>query len=352
MGKIHEFYRRHSVGAPVATILALWGFIERILDWVGLVDQARSMMDPHHWFTQVISWPHFDLIISGIGFLLLLYLIAKDKRSDVPASTTIAPPSGALIEPKPNLRIGEAMDYLADRLGLTSEQDIEKKYTHPARLLTLQAIAGKIHVWGKRISSDGPELVSREIPAEEWRNRELLIWASLPFTVRPQTRSIIDLPSAYELTDLHVNATEIKAINWLWGNASTSSYDYITSGLRNNKSSPPLSSSGTENEHEVFDRALDIAVLTKDTAPDYLTRLRKEGIGIRDSASELYYNGTFDDWSHKVHEWKNDVAQALKAISPADSEWFSTLDVVPPARVPAPNVRLRKGQKHRISDHI
>lgn len=74
MGKIHEFYRRHSVGAPVATILALWGFIERILDWVGLVDQARSMMDPHHWFTQVISWPHFDLIISGIGFLLLLYL--------------------------------------------------------------------------------------------------------------------------------------------------------------------------------------------------------------------------------------------------------------------------------------
>ena len=86
---------------------------------------------------------------------------SKAKRNHAP-----------LIEP--NWRIGEAMDYVADRLG-TSEQDIDTRYRNPARLLTRQATAGKVHVWGKRISSHGPELDRREIPAEEWRNRELLI---------------------------------------------------------------------------------------------------------------------------------------------------------------------------------
>lgn len=112
------------------------------------------------------------------------------------------------------------------------------------------------------------------------------------------------------------------------------------------KSLPPLSSSETEHADEAFVRGYNHAkafkALTKDDALDLLTRLRTEGVAMRNSASELYYTGKFDDWSHKVDEWKNDVAEALKPVSGADSKWFSTLDVAPPARVPEPNVRLGK----------
>lgn len=79
MGRIRAFYRRYSVAGPVATVLLLWGVLERILHWIGLVDQVRSMMDPTHWFTEVVFWPHLDLVISGIGLVLLVFLIVKER---------------------------------------------------------------------------------------------------------------------------------------------------------------------------------------------------------------------------------------------------------------------------------
>lgn len=57
----------------------LLGGILSILNWVGLIDQARSMMDPDYWFTKVILWPHLGLVISVIGFVLLAFLISKEK---------------------------------------------------------------------------------------------------------------------------------------------------------------------------------------------------------------------------------------------------------------------------------
>ena len=88
-----------------------------------------------------------------------------------------------------------------------------------------------------------------------------------------------------------------------------------------------------------FNHAASHTVSTKEAAL-LLAQLRTEGVGIRNSASKLCYTSDLDGWSHKVTEWMNDVIETLKSVSSADSEWFATLDAVPPARVPAPRIRL------------
>lgn len=79
MGRIRAFYRRHKVGGPIGTFLLLGSVIGQILNWVGLIDQVRAMMEPNHWFTQIIFWPHLDLVVTACGLLLLLYLILNEK---------------------------------------------------------------------------------------------------------------------------------------------------------------------------------------------------------------------------------------------------------------------------------
>jgi hypothetical protein len=95
MDKIYAFYQRYSVRGSVATILVLWGIIHGIRELVGLVDQIRSMMDPNHWFTQVIFWPQLSLVIGGIGVVLLLFLIAKETPSEKVETQASAPVAAA-----------------------------------------------------------------------------------------------------------------------------------------------------------------------------------------------------------------------------------------------------------------
>lgn len=115
----------------------------------------------------------------------------------------------------------------------------------------------------------------------------------------------------------------------------------------------PRSKISGENEAEDefvrgFNHATSHRVSTKDEALLHLARLRTEGLGIRNSASDLYYTGNLDGWSQKVIEWMTDVIGSLKPLSSADSEWFATLDVVPRARVPIPNVRLGRDRNNEF----
>jgi len=71
-----------------------------------------------------------------------------------------------------------------------------------------------------------------------------------------------------------------------------------------------------------------------------LTQLRGEGVGTRNSASELMFTADLDRWSAEIAKWMQTVAETIKIIDAADAEWFLTLGEVPPARVPIPNLRL------------
>jgi hypothetical protein len=78
----------------------------------------------------------------------------------------------------------------------------------------------------------------------------------------------------------------------------------------------------------------------KDAAILRLTQLRGEGVVIRNDANSLLFTSDLDAWVRRVTGWMNEVIEALRSVSVAESEWFATLDAVPGARVPIPNVRL------------
>lgn len=82
MRKIREFYRRHKVAGTFTTILLLADPIARILNWIGYIDEFKSMMNPNYWVTRAILWPHSSLVISIAGLVLLIALIMTQKRSD------------------------------------------------------------------------------------------------------------------------------------------------------------------------------------------------------------------------------------------------------------------------------
>jgi hypothetical protein len=71
-----------------------------------------------------------------------------------------------------------------------------------------------------------------------------------------------------------------------------------------------------------------------------LTHLRDDGVMLRNEIPTFMSSAALTAWVGRLMDWMNAVIEALKPISAADSRWFATLDTVPPARVPIPNVRL------------
>jgi diguanylate cyclase (GGDEF)-like protein len=71
-----------------------------------------------------------------------------------------------------------------------------------------------------------------------------------------------------------------------------------------------------------------------------LTQLRGEGVVIRNDSAKLLFTSDLDAWTDRVSKWMKEVVEALNPVSAPDSEWFATLDVVPPARVRPPTIRL------------
>jgi hypothetical protein len=90
-----------------------------------------------------------------------------------------------------------------------------------------------------------------------------------------------------------------------------------------------------------FDRAAaEHTKPTKDAALLRLAQLRSQGIALRNESAQLMFTSHLDAWSSKIIDWMNEVTEAIKPVSEADSIWFGTLGEVPEPRVPIPNLRL------------
>lgn len=100
----------------------------------------------------------------------------------------------------------------------------------------------------------------------------------------------------------------------------------------------------TDDEEGAFKRGFGRATYQKapnrENALSRLAQLRSEGVVIRNESSELLFTADLDTWGSKVEAWMNEVVESLKPVSEEDSEWFTTLDTVPPPRVSIPNIRL------------
>ena len=88
-----------------------------------------------------------------------------------------------------------------------------------------------------------------------------------------------------------------------------------------------------------FNRATFQRAPTRDAALLRLTQLRSEGVVIRNDATKVNNATHLETWSRMVSDWMYEVIETIKPVSRADSEWFLTLDTVPPARVQVP-IRL------------
>lgn len=82
-------------------------------------------------------------------------------------------------------------------------------------------------------------------------------------------------------------------------------------------------------------------VSTRAAALEHLAKLRTEGVIIRNDSARLFAMTEVDHWMDTAVEWMNDVMQTLRIVSTADSEWFSTLDAVPPARISITPITLQ-----------
>jgi hypothetical protein len=66
-----------------------------------------------------------------------------------------------------------------------------------------------------------------------------------------------------------------------------------------------------------------------------LAQLRTEGVVIRNKAAGVE-DGNVEEWIRNANAWMLEVIKTIGQISAADSEYFRTLDIVPPARVQVP----------------
>jgi hypothetical protein len=83
----------------------------------------------------------------------------------------------------------------------------------------------------------------------------------------------------------------------------------------------------------VLDYALKLSRQIADARHE-IAALRSEGVALRNKGlDQVWDKATLDEWEAEVLVWNLKVLSELEKISRSDAVWFSTLDVVPPARL-------------------
>lgn len=96
-----------------------------------------------------------------------------------------------------------------------------------------------------------------------------------------------------------------------------------------------VADSDAEKEfQDAFDRAaFERNKASRDAALLRLAQLRTAGVAIRNEA-EYVQDDSLQLWLESVETWMHEVIDVIWQINVADSEWFKTLDAVPPPRIP------------------
>ena len=78
-----------------------------------------------------------------------------------------------------------------------------------------------------------------------------------------------------------------------------------------------------------------------------IAKLRVEGVALRNQGLSIKTDDAWTDWEKAVLAWEQNVIAALKQISEAHAEWFGTLDIVPPSRIPITDHYLGNAGAHQ-----
>lgn len=202
------------VGASLTILTFVGWIIQRIAD----LDFVIQTINDPNWIGKTVNWFSEDPdrmfgLFMVLGLFISLYAYRKSQKPDKENPATEVP----IIKPsnlQPDWKIVDAMDFIAAIYGNATEEDLDKKYLEPTRLLTSKARSGEIQVWGKRIfDDDNAELSQRQMKQSDWEDIELSIWACTTSAGHSHTEPASQ-QEVQQFTDLHVNESQIKDIRW------------------------------------------------------------------------------------------------------------------------------------------
>ncbi|MFN2444236.1 MAG: hypothetical protein ABR606_01395 [Vicinamibacterales bacterium] len=105
---------RKKIAIVASIILALWRAIGWVLDAVGVVDTARSMMDPNHWLVQWVFHPQLGNVMTAIGIAGVLALVWELRRHPVASQLPVESSNGASCPEDKALTLSESPPHASD----------------------------------------------------------------------------------------------------------------------------------------------------------------------------------------------------------------------------------------------
>ncbi len=318
-----------AVFAVAGTVL-LWFFRGVIESW--FFDKVLSMAPKPDWAWAVEYGP------PTVFVLLALWMFLKGRAS-APRLSALPAADNEFIPMQEAARVayeqfrvakvlyGVAADKLAHPTDGEAQQDATLRWM-------CHLLAPKVTVYGKHPPSRLRESID---PKEVKRLSFVDGGRALQDHMSRKTANYVDL---------EVRRTEL--------NAAISAL-FETSSLGTELEAPPAKNRerSIEEFHEDahfaygFDpkgkEALEKAILL-------LARLRSEGVRIRNEVAAVH-DATVEQWIERTLTWMRDTIDALRLVSTADAEIFSTLDVVPNARVLLPTAITQQHLADRLNSY-
>ena len=320
LSHLREIYREIQGRLWVRIALGAWAL-------AGAYDLTLSQFVPEH-YTRGLpkTWQLIDLIRSWIpwwGWLLLLTTILIIALLERDYRRAYSPQAKQQEFTSAENAARKAINELSEKGNLWGEvakrwiskaSSVDDQIAEVARMLAVD-----VTPYGK------PPLQSKMLPIEkfEWQMGKLTDRGS---TLRKRhNQAIIASEVAFKSDDLEKILEEHR------------------NHYANNKIAlAELTSVTIPNEEAKIEAGFMQATYEKNkddkgSAVLRLAQLRTEGVVIRNEAqSGQVDDQNFQEWSGRADKWRRDVIDVIRHVNRADSEWFSTLDVVPPARVSAP----------------
>lgn len=194
--------------------LAAWANTEIDTAAEGMIDTIKSIV------SDMASAPLSNTV--SIAFIVIIIIFAHSYWKEINVTTPAPAPEQKRFEP--DWSIGEAIAYVVAVLYPDSDPshiNYNAEYKLAPEELVKKIKSGDLLIWGKQVqrrvgTSDLTVNIDQEqLNLDDWKHRELLpLEASIPTAKNPQTRSVGRSDDHIQFTDLYVNESQVKGVDW------------------------------------------------------------------------------------------------------------------------------------------
>jgi hypothetical protein len=328
-------------------LLLLWQPIEWVLsklEHLEFVTNERHVKVAMSFLTNLP--PLVNWALPAIGLTIIVWDVWQSRQRTLKAREP-TPPEAVSLSREPNpvaMATGQAIKQYQRELGIEPAKPIpdfrirdlffyirpdvldgKNLWEHVGLEIMDKLATGQLKAWGRRYFVRSVKKPLTEI--------DVKVWHSAAFTYdffkddsddEEHVRFLGDKSSVHSYCDVRVNRAQAEAIAW-------SSVAVTTMTVE------------PQDADAEFEAGFNRALRDNDPVANklYLVHLRSKGVILRNDLPTFLTSADLNKWVNEVNgKWLGEVIDTLKILSQADSKWFETLDTVPPARVPIPNIRL------------